>query len=435
MRPSRSSKLDKRRKEKANRRATIIETETKQLKVAVWNANGLQCDIKKHAVADVLEEQDIDILGVLETHTRVSNHEDLSMFNGYRTVTIERGYGDKLGGGILVLIKQGIKHSLWSPEDTDNPHTVKEKVWIRIHEGESRLAFGFVYMAAQVPGTEEFKQWNEKMYVSLQKDIDQLHVEGYEAVIMGDLNGHIGNGEDGIPGNLPNVNFNGILIQNFVKTNNMRLVNAEPEITSGLFTRSAGGNSTILDYVLATAGAIQKIKAMEVDEQAEIFMGSDHAGIIITVEIHKDEDENDEDEMQGVRVPLNAVFHGFQKKLDEILNTHDLYDEMSVNEKCILLQEAVQLAGEQEFGHGKKRVRKRFKIKLTKSMKSLRDQQRWLERATKRLSSSKAMKRVAGIIWTNEEENKLKDKLDRLQKVTEQSNTEKLNSKDEKEQS
>ena len=78
--------------------------------------------MKKQTVKDILETQDLSIIRLVETHIRENNHEDLSMFHGYRTVTVERGYGEKAGGGSLLIVKDGIRRSAWNPifPDTGN---------------------------------------------------------------------------------------------------------------------------------------------------------------------------------------------------------------------------------------------------------------------------------------------------------------------------
>lgn len=91
------------------------------------------------------------------------------------------------------------------------------------------------------------------MYLSIQKDLEKLRTDGYEAYILGDFNGHVGSGEGGIGGNLPNINFNDRLLQDFVSVNTLKVVNADPKLTSGLFTRSAGGFG-ILDSNRLCAG-------------------------------------------------------------------------------------------------------------------------------------------------------------------------------------
>jgi len=74
-------------------------------------------------------------------------------------MTVERGYGEKAGGGIMTLVKDGIKHSSWNPVYPETPGTEKEKSWI-IHSEEAKVDVGFVYMAAQVPGSEGYRTWN-----------------------------------------------------------------------------------------------------------------------------------------------------------------------------------------------------------------------------------------------------------------------------------
>jgi len=68
---------------------------------------------------------------------------------------------------------------------------------------------------------------------------------------MGNFNGHVGNGEYSIPDNLAGVNSNGVLLQDFVAVNDLSLINADSTGTKGLLSRTAGGFSTILDYVVA----------------------------------------------------------------------------------------------------------------------------------------------------------------------------------------
>ena len=65
------------------------------------------------------------------------------------------------------------------------------------------------------------------MYLSIQKDLEKLRTDGYEAYILGDFYGHVGSGEGGIGGNLPNINFNDRLLQDFVSVNTLKVVNAD----------------------------------------------------------------------------------------------------------------------------------------------------------------------------------------------------------------
>ena len=82
----------------------------KTMKIGFWNVNGLQYSVKKQTVVEALETQELSVLGLVETNIREGNHEDLSTFRGYRTIKVEVGYGEKAGGGLMILVKDGIKH-------------------------------------------------------------------------------------------------------------------------------------------------------------------------------------------------------------------------------------------------------------------------------------------------------------------------------------
>lgn len=148
-------------------------------------------------------------------------------------------------------------------------------------EGKRKIGVCFVYLAAQSTSNDDFKQWNMRMYASMQDDMRLLATKGVERIVMGDFNGHVGNGEHGIPGNLAGVNSNGVLLQDFIAVNDLSLINADSTRTKGLFTRTAGGFSTILDYVVASRGIDQDIISLVIDEEGDLIDGSDHAALVL----------------------------------------------------------------------------------------------------------------------------------------------------------
>ena len=54
-------------------------------------------------------------------------------------------------------------------------------------------------------------------------------------MITGDMNGHVGIPPDSIEGNRPGTNNNGEKLLNFVRSNNLLLLNQDKELCSGLF--------------------------------------------------------------------------------------------------------------------------------------------------------------------------------------------------------
>ena len=139
-------------------------------------------------------------------------------------------------------------------------------------------------------------------------------------MIPGDFNGHIGNKEYGIPGNKDHVNSNGVLLQQFIRSNNLILLNADSNITTGMYTRSAGGIPTILDYGLATKDSIDLVRRMIIDEPGVVMAGSDHVALILDLEINKCQTVAPSN-YETINIPLNPDYKVIQQNLDNILQT------------------------------------------------------------------------------------------------------------------
>ena len=93
------------------------------------------------------------------------------------------------------------------------------------------------------------------------------------------------------------------------------------------------------------------------------------------------------------------------------MNQQSDYGELSLNDKCLRLQEVIRKAGLKIFGKPRRREKKRKKVKISKSLRKLKDRQKWLEKSAKKLTISKASWRLAGAIWNVEEKQKLSEKL------------------------
>ena len=100
-------------------------------------------------------------------------------------------------------------------------------------------------------------------------------------MIIGDMNAHVGDMEEGIIGNRPGVNLNGRKLLNFVDNNGLVMLNKDKSICSGTFTRITPVSSSILDYVLVTPDLTKEVVSMAVDEDLVLFTGSDHVAITV----------------------------------------------------------------------------------------------------------------------------------------------------------
>lgn len=203
----------RRRKDKENRqRIRITRAVNDTIAIGFWNANGFKSKQKQEDVMEIMKGSGMDLFCIVETHMRKGANDDLASLSGSKVYSKERGFAEKKGGGIAVLVEQSLNHIPWEHQEDLLLELSTEKQWILIHEGGVKLAVCFVYVVAEVAGTEGFKEWNVKLYASLQKDWDAMMGAGYECIILKDLNRHVGNGMNGIEGNHPNVNFNGRLI-------------------------------------------------------------------------------------------------------------------------------------------------------------------------------------------------------------------------------
>ena len=102
-----------------------------------------------------------------------------------------------------------------------------------------KLAVCFVYVAAEnraEKNKEEFNKWNNAIYEVLEEDIRKLRKEGFKVLVMGDMNGWVGCGPTGIPGNRRETNTNKLRFMVFLDRTRMMHVNRTANCT-GLFTR------------------------------------------------------------------------------------------------------------------------------------------------------------------------------------------------------
>ena len=71
----------------------------RMLKCLYWNANGMHCLCKQQELIDLMEIEQLDVVMVDETHFKRDSNIDLSAFDAYSPIFIERGFGEKHGGG------------------------------------------------------------------------------------------------------------------------------------------------------------------------------------------------------------------------------------------------------------------------------------------------------------------------------------------------
>ena len=208
---------------------------------------------------------------------------DISVFAPWSPIFIEREFNMKTRGGKLILRSDRVNCSEWTTTGTNNDWINSERSWLLVHSGGCKLAICSVYMAAEVTANNDFVAWNDCLYSTIQGELKGFQQTGYNCMIIGDMNAHVGDLPEGIVGNRPGVNSNGRKLLNFVQNNGFVMLNKEKSICSETFTRITPVSSSILDYVLVTPDLTKEVVRMIVDEDLALFTGSDH--VVITVDL------------------------------------------------------------------------------------------------------------------------------------------------------
>ena len=90
------------RKRAAANAPNLPKVDKKWLRAIHWNANGIIRDTKIELLAEVLEDEDIDICFIDETQLVHGTNDNLNQFTIY---TKERSFGSKKGGGKMTILK------------------------------------------------------------------------------------------------------------------------------------------------------------------------------------------------------------------------------------------------------------------------------------------------------------------------------------------
>jgi len=314
----------------------LPQVDNKWLRAIHWNANGILRDTKIELLADVLVEEDIDICFIDESHLVHGTNDNLSCLNQFTVYTKERAFGSKKGGGKMIILKQELNHTRWDPGLVMFPYLDAERSWILVHENGRNLAFCSVYCAAEVTN-DQYKVWNSELYTMIQQEMATIQQEGFDCIILGDLNGHIGNDARGIEDNAPDINYNGTLLRDFISNTNLVLLNADKTRCSGVFTRRTMNSTSCLDYVLADAGANESIVSLTVDLDKEVLWGSDHSSLLLELNMGIIQRIPHPDAYSRAHNPSAKTASTYASTLDRLL-VENSWSSLNTDEKCDLFQ-------------------------------------------------------------------------------------------------
>ena len=82
----------------------------------------------------------------------------------------------------------------------------------------------------------------------LRTQVNAVQEQGYDVMVVGDFNGHIGDGLDGIEGGDQDKNRNGRRLLSFSRETGFRIVNRDM-VCKGKWTWNSGDRRSIIDYI------------------------------------------------------------------------------------------------------------------------------------------------------------------------------------------
>ena len=222
------------------------------MKIIFANIRGIKS--KMESLLSILNDLKPEIIIFVESHQRGNNSIKIP---GYHQ-TIVRNSKKKMGGGLLISIKDNLNANLILL----NSNEKHEQMWVKITTDKIDYIFGIMYGIASEGRADkgEIEEWYNDLEIEYIRNMEN------PVVIIGDMNAHIGNDSEGFQGEPSHINKNGHQLRELVKRRNLTIMNKE-EICKGKYTREdPNGTKSIIDYVICNQEATGNIKKMIIDE-------------------------------------------------------------------------------------------------------------------------------------------------------------------------
>ena len=289
---------------------TSIEVKRSVLYVNARNLNTLKMDDLRKIV---LKKKPSCIL-INETGglTGLAKEKNFTI-SGYDSFPNDRSIDKKFGGTVIWVQKKiDSTEAIMDPEIYKNlgAATVDElqgeRQWRCLRLGRKNLAVCVFYGGVQNGETKFTKNgnlfkvsnndWNSALYTLLSREIDVFKSQGYEILLLGDTNGHLGKQHN--PKCAHDLNSNGELYVNHVEENELVNLNVEKKrsgrtkesresgvggrnLCSGRWTYMEGCKRSIVDYAACSQDFLEMNVGMRIYDKGELSFVSDHCPIMV----------------------------------------------------------------------------------------------------------------------------------------------------------
>ena len=155
-----------------------------ELLITSTNLNGLT-EEREDEIMNLVED-DIDIMLFQETHRREDSLEKRFEIPGYKSYTNKRLGDAKMGGGLAIYIKKEIMSNVWDglPRDEEEMKAGKERLWLLVHLGSTKLAICDVYLACLNSSRPEFARENKILLDLMSREFKDLTNMGFKCITV-----------------------------------------------------------------------------------------------------------------------------------------------------------------------------------------------------------------------------------------------------------
>ena len=214
------------------------------------NVRGIKSKIKD--IISLAEDHKFDIM--VFTETKLSEKEN-KIIPGYKNRRLNR---QTKAGGVIIYYKEELQVKVIKKNKEC------ETLWVKLECNGNPIVIGGVYSPCENNVSKriinDFVRELEKDYVEIKENVTD------DIIIVGDLNAHIGNDDEGVKGNNEHVGINGQEYRRFIKERQIKLIN-NTDKAEGKWTRVEGEKKSILDLTLSSTEMELKISKLKIDEE------------------------------------------------------------------------------------------------------------------------------------------------------------------------
>ena len=217
-----------------------------QISIVHINIRGLKSKIRD--ISSLVEDIHFDIM--IFSETKLCNQEK-RLIQGYKSHCLNR---TTRAGGVAIYYKENMDVKIVKK------NAECETLWVKVKGRKDDLIIGGIYSPCEgnVSKTEISNFVRE-----LEKDFMEIKVNETNNILMlGDMNAHVGNDDQGINGNHDKIGTNGKEYRRFWRERELILCN-NTEKCKGKWTRVDKNSKTILDLTVATTEALEKVNIIE----------------------------------------------------------------------------------------------------------------------------------------------------------------------------